>query len=643
MNAAEQQALAHTRARIERNLAEIAALARDGRAPVEQFFARFLALVVESLDAMGGAVWSVTADKSVCVAEVAFASAGFDDPRQKAWIRRVLAHVATHGKSCVVAVQDHTPDGSCDDVGNIVPHPFFYTPVVLDGSVHLVLQLWLKQAGDPRHYAEIAAFLDGLSQHACLYLRGVQQSALLHRDANAQRMLRLQEELLGELDPAVLCATTANHLVDILGCPLAAVLRRKGRKWRLEAASNQEVVDAKTAQSLNLAALAEALPESLEGAVFPGAGSASNGETWTTALTAAGYGAVSWCHLRSSANAPINLLLVGCWHETGDVAATKAPVGWCATQLAKASDAASHFQHLPARPFVAATGRVLRAWHEDRRRKVLLWVALPAAVLLGVLLYPAPYKLKADCRVVPARTATVVAETDGKVLEVLAPEGATVRAGEVLARLEDSDYATQLAVSAQQLSRLRVETARAQALGNEAERKMAELAARREEENIRRLEYLRSRTQLRSPIDGTVLTRNVHHREGEAMETGKVFCEVGSLGAYELQLDLRQQDLGSVLGALLSGRRLPVDFILHAHSRNALRGELTGTGQISQLPEMRDTETVFTARIPFSSTLLEGGVKAGYTGKASIVMGRRPWGLSLLQPFRQYWRMNWGL
>jgi biotin carboxyl carrier protein len=643
MTAAEQQAFAQARLRIEKNLAEISTLARDGRIPAAEFFQRFLALGVESLDAMGGAVWSVGDGGAARIAEIAFGSAGYYDLRQRGWIEKVLSHVVATAKPCIVAVQDPLPVDT-ESVGNTVPHPFFYTPVVLDGSARLVLQIWLKQAGDPRHYADIAAFLDGLSHHACLYLRGVQQSAMLHRDASAQRMLRLQEELLGELDPAVLCATTANHLVDILGCPLAAVLRRKGRRWRLEAASNQEVVDAKAAQSLNLAALAEALPESLEGAVFPGEASASEAETWPAALSAAGYGAASWCHLRSSAKAPVNLLLLGCWHEAGQpAAAAKAPIGWCAAQLAKASDAASHFQHLPGRPFVAAAGRVLRAWHEDRRRKVLLWVALPAAVLLGALLYPVPYKFKADCRVVPARTATVVAETDGKVLEVLAPEGATVRAGDVLARLEDSDYATQLAVSAQQLSRLRVETARAQALGNEPERKMAELAARREEENIRRLEYLRSRTQLRSPIDGTVLTRNVHHREGEAMETGKVFCEVGSLDAYELQIDLRQQDLGPVLAALGAGRILPVDFILHAHSRNALRGDLTGNAQISQLPEMRETETVFTARIPFSSSALEGGVKAGYTGKASIVLGRRPWGWTLLKPFRHYWRMNWSL
>ena len=127
------------------------------------------------------------------------------------------------------------------------------------------------------------------------------------------------------------------------------------------------------------------------------------------------------------------------------------------------------------------------------------------------------------------------------------------------------------------------------------------------------------------------------------MEKGKVFCEVGSRDSYELQIDLRQQDLGPVLQALGSGRKLPVDFILHAHSRNTLHGVLSEVARVSQLPELRHNETVFTARIPLVSESLEGGLKAGYTGKASIVLGRRPWGWLLLAPFRQYLRMNWSL
>lgn len=643
MTAAEQQAFAQARDRVERNLAEIASLSRDGRVSAEDFFRRFLSLTLEALDAMGGAVWSVEDHRAARLVDLSFASAGYDQPKQKEWVDKVLAHAVATAKSCIVAVQEQSPADE-QAVGNAVPYPFFYTPVVLDGRTKLVLQIWLKQAGDPRGYGDIAAFLDGLAQHACLYLRGLQQAVLVRRDTSSRLMLQFQEEMLGELDPQVLCSTAANYLVDLLPCPLAAVLRRRGRRWILAAASNQEVIDAKAVQSRALATLAGVLPESTSGGLYPELNASTPVDGLTEAMASAGCQAVVWCHLAPSKKAPPSVLLLGCWHEPPS-GATSAREGivWSAGLLAKALDAATHFQHIPLRPLASAAGRTLRAWNENRRRRVLTWVVAPLVLLAGALIFPVPYKIKADCAVVPARTAVVVAETDGKILEVLAPEGAVVRAGDVLARLEDSDYTTQLAVSAQQLSRWRVEAARAQALGNEPERKIAELASRREEENIKRLEFLRSRTELRSPIDGVVLTRSVQHRQGEAMEVGKVFCEVGSLGTYELQLDLRQQDLGPVLHAIHGGRELPVDFILHAYSRSPLRGVLADATRISQLPEMRETETVFTARIPFPENELEGGLKAGYTGKASIRMGRRPWGWLLVRPFGQYWRMNWSL
>jgi hypothetical protein len=200
-----------------------------------------------------------------------------------------------------------------------------------------------------------------------------------------------------------------------------------------------------------------------------------------------------------------------------------------------------------------------------------------------------------------------------------------------------------MAVSEQQLARHRVEAARAQASGNEPERKIAELAVRKEQEIIKRLEYLRSRTVLRSPIDGVVLTRGVQERAGEGMEKGKLFCEVGSLGSYELQIDLRQRDIGPLLDALARNGQVPVDFILHAHARQALKGELSGALQISQLPELRTNETVFLARMPFPSDSLTDGVKSGSTGKASITLGRRPWGWLLTRPFLHYVKMNWSL
>jgi len=643
MTASEQQAFAQVRARIERNVGEIASLAQDASLSSGEFFQKFLVLTLEAVDAMGGAVWLVSGPTQANrVAEVSFASCGFEQDKQREWIGRALECAVSTGKPCIVAVQEQVPE-TPEPVGNAVPHPFFYIPVVLGTETPMVLQIWLKQAGDPRHYAEITAFLSGLAQQASLHLRGAERAVLLKDQARYRQMLGLQETMLGELDPKAVAAGVANYLVDLLPCALSAVAEKKGKRWRLWAASNQETVDPSADQSQALAELIAVLPLSQKARFFPDEKECFP-ESLSAALAKIGYQTIAWCHLPPSKKAPLSTLLLACWHEPlKDRAAPGQSLDWAAAQFARALDAATHFHHLPMRKATAAAGRVIRAWNEDRRRRVLTWVGAPLFLLLLALLFPAPYKIKSDCAVVPARTTAVVAETEGKILEVLVAEGTEVRAGQLLARLEDTDYAAQLAISKQQLSRHRVEAARAQALGNEAERKMGELAVRREEENIKRLEYLRARTELRAPLDGLVLTRGVQHRAGEALERGKVFCEIGSLGAYELELDLRQQDLGLLLRALGSGRPLPVDFILHAHARSALKGEISGVMQVSQLPLAKTNEMVFVARLPFPEASLEGGIKAGYTGRASIRLGWRPWGWLLLQPALQYWRMNWSL
>jgi hypothetical protein len=188
-----------------------------------------------------------------------------------------------------------------------------------------------------------------------------------------------------------------------------------------------------------------------------------------------------------------------------------------------------------------------------------------------------------------------------------------------------------------------VEAGKAQSLGNEADRKVAELSAQREEETIRRVKYLQSRTELRAPIDGVVLTRNLRNREGEALDAGKPFCDIGGTGAYELQMDIKQKDLGVVLGALGKKHELPVDFILVARPANAIHTMLKGVDNVSQIPEARKYGTAFIATAPIPPGALSiDFLKPGYTGKAKLRIGWRPLGWVLFRPFINYLRTQWG-
>jgi len=645
MTLQEQQVFEETRNRIQRNLSEISALARTNT-PLKGFFSRFLDLACDCLNARGGAVWMIESGAWSPVARRAFDSAGYEaDPLQKKWIDSVVAITVSAKRPHVVAADDPSqgpreiPEGG---VGNAVPHPFFYHPVMLGEQCGAVLQIWLPQAGDPSTYGEISTFLSQLCGHAETYLRGWQGAQLAARNDQAQTMLRMQSEFVGELDPKVLHGSAANYLVDLMRADLACVFRKKGRKWVLSAASNQETVDARTVKAQALSRVAEGLAPALQGAVQE---VSSAEEGLRENMEKAGVQRVVWIHLSSSKNAPPDVLLLAAKNEEGLFPANAQElIVWAGGQFSRALDAATHFHHIPLRPLVSGAGRITRAWVQNRRRKVLAFVVAPLVFLAALAVVPVPWKISAECTVVPARKALVVAETSGKIVKVAVSEGDIVKTGQLLASLEDTDYLTQLAVSKQQLLRWQVEAGKAQSLGNEAERKIAELGAAREVEAIRRIEYLRSRTELRSPLDGMVLTRNLQNRQGEALEVGKPFCEIGCLNDYQLQMDIKQNDLGDLLNALDGGRRLPVDFILHSHPKTPLTATLEGTGNVSQIPELKKTGSLFIATAPFpSNSPLEDVLKPGFTGKAKIQMGRRPLGWVLFRPFLNYIRVNWGL
>jgi biotin carboxyl carrier protein len=649
MTSAEQRAFEHTRARIERNLGKISALAGEARLAPAEFFRQFVELTVDSLEAAGGAVWAREGENWSQWAAVRMASSGIGLPAQKEWIGQALAQCLATRKTCIVAAGPSEPESDSAEnpgPGNAIACPFFYVPLLLEGQVRAVLQVWLAQPGDPRCYGDIATFLGQLTGQATAYLRAIERKNLSEALRDKEHRLGFQEELLGELNPRLLAAHTANFLVDLVPCDLACVLQRRGRKWHLVAVSNQEALDPRSVQSRALAGLGSTLAETETGVMVALAenseGEPAAPERW---LAEAGLRAAQWCHLRSSRKSGLDFLVLAAWHtQVPSGAASREVLAWAARQLGKALDAATHFHHLPLRPLTALAGRINRAWHMNRRRKVILLVILPAILLAGGLALPLPWKVSADCTVVPRRVVAVVAESSGKIAEVAVREGERVQAGQLLGRLDDTDYVLQLAVARQQRQRWEVEAARAHALDNDAERKIAEIQLRREEENIRHLEYLQSRTRLLAPIDGTVLTRNLHDKEGEALPAGEVFCEIGSADEYDIQLDLRQKDLGTLLAALGEGRALSAEFILHAHPTKRLRVELTDPAQISQLPQARRDQTVFLARLPFPGDDAAGlDLKSGYTGRAKILLGRRPAGVLLLQPFLHYWRTNWGV
>src|SRR5207248_248456 len=99
-------------------------------------------------------------------------------------------------------------------------------------------------------------------------------------------------------------------------------------------------------------------------------------------------------------------------------------------------------------PFIGLLEPLLQKKHKfmamDKRRRST-YGALAVATMLFLILCPLPMRVVGDATATPQSTATIQTPVDGVVARVYVREGDQVKAGTILADLEDWDYRSALA------------------------------------------------------------------------------------------------------------------------------------------------------------------------------------------------------
>lgn len=637
-----ERALQETRQRIEANLERLAR-ASSSAMEAHAYFKELLQLAGESISARGGAVWLKQGEKIGMIASLEYDSArAIPGSRQEQDIAQFVTQCLKKSCPLIVLPGEGEPLPEQKDPTNSAPYPFFYIPILLEGKSEGVLQLWLQQPGDPQHYKDYAAFLGTVAGHASSFLHHRQSVHARSLASSWKMQAHFHHDLLGCHETREVLEVAANHMADLAAAELGFACRRTPKGWKLVAASNADKVIAASTQALLITEAVAALPN--EKIVVFDSENENTPATVRQALQQCGARLLIGSFASEKEGTKPRIFL-------GALRQNRTPPSAESAQaiIAAAQATARLFHDKEVREALplgslfhaAAHGRLL--WREHPRR-LLTTVGVGVIFLLLLLFLPWPLRVSADCSVIPARRLAAVAGTDGKLVQVLVDEGASVKAGQVLARLDDREIKTQLAASEQARLRWEVEEARAQTAENDADRKVAELNGLREEENAKILRYRLARTEITSPIDGIVLTRELRNQEGENMETGKILCEIADPGAYLLELQIRQQDLGEVQHALADGKPHRVDFILHAHAGQKLHAEVRGLSALSPAAEVSPRGSYFLLRTQFpGNEIALQDLKTGYTGKAKITLGHRSLWHVLFTPFLNYLNVEWGV
>ena len=250
---------------------------------------------------------------------------------------------------------------------------------------------------------------------------------------------------------------------------------------------------------------------------------------------------------------------------------------------------------------------------EKRRRALIL--AGSAAALIFLVAVPLPFRVDGDAVVAPLRQAEIQPETDGVVSKVLVKEGQVVRAGQVVAEMEDwnAESSVAEAQSRYQSSLLQMNQALATNDGTTAGVQRVQAAYWKAE--LDRARELLAHSQLRSPIDGIIATPHVEDFAGRKLGRGDSFAEV--VDTSRAIVDVAASDTDA--GLLRVGQEASVK--LNSYPTRTFHGEVV---IVSPKAETVQDSTVFYSRVSIPNP--DGAIRTGMEGRGKIRVGWRPAG-----------------
>ncbi len=267
-----------------------------------------------------------------------------------------------------------------------------------------------------------------------------------------------------------------------------------------------------------------------------------------------------------------------------------------------------------------------------QKRRQTATLALAAAAVLFLAVFPLPMRVDGPASVGAARMALVQPEVEGVVRTVLVKEGDAVVKGTILATLESWDYRAALAMAQAKRdeARLKMNQALAQNDGTEAGIQKVQLDYWTAE--VARAQERLDRTNLRSPVNGLVATPHVENLVGRRLSYGDTFAEVVDTSHAVVDVALDERDVNLVQG----GDETAVK--LDAFPTRTMRGSVTVVSPKSGLDQ---DQTVFFARVDVPNP--EGLIRTGMQGRAKVSIGWRPAGYVLLRrPGLWVWDKLWG-
>ena len=254
----------------------------------------------------------------------------------------------------------------------------------------------------------------------------------------------------------------------------------------------------------------------------------------------------------------------------------------------------------------------VQALFGPRHPGVKLIALVVAAVVLFFSVATGSYRVSAKTVIEGSVQRVIAAPFEGYILQSFVRAGDTVRAGQVLCRLDDRDLKLEQAkLTSEREQLLRKHR---QALAKQERAAVVIVAAQIEQIDaaLSLVSEKLSRATLTAPFDGVVVSGDLRELIGTPVELGKVLFQVAPLDSYRVILEVDERDIAQV--ALDQKGELTLSGIPNQHMDFAVQ-------QITPVSTPKEGQNYFRVEAHLQSP--PAGVRPGMEGVGKILIGDR--------------------
>ncbi|MFO1006640.1 MAG: efflux RND transporter periplasmic adaptor subunit [Planctomycetaceae bacterium] len=283
-----------------------------------------------------------------------------------------------------------------------------------------------------------------------------------------------------------------------------------------------------------------------------------------------------------------------------------------------------------ATPLVAAAlrslqrgerGRIATLWNQlaqtlrKRRGRLLI---LASCMALGLLCVPMPYAVRGGCEVQPVSLRYIAAPFEARLLRAEVEPGDEIATGQLLARLDDEEIRWELSGATAEFDRAAKERDSHLAEKDFNAAQVARLEMARMDAKASVLRQRSDQLEIRSPVDGVVISGDLRKAEGAPLTTGQTLFEIAPLDEMVIEIGIPEDDITHVA----VGQN--VEAVLNALPDRSWVGQIS---RIHPRSELVDQDYVFVAEVRFQNDL--GLLRPGMKGRAKITTDKHPLGWNL--------------